>query len=164
MEWYKMFPKEHQPSPEDMSSYIASPLWEKLHGYIDEAYGSKPEYSYSPLHSFMSGPVGGFNISWMTAPIVRAFGNDYDKFCRAMKYLGAVPEEIPDSREHVWFYRILPKIPMQIVYVDADDEFPCEVNLKLDNHAGQIMEFEQLAFLCGCFVSTLSGIGKTIDP
>ena len=96
----------------------------------------------------------------MTAPLVREFGKDYDGFCRAMKLLGAKPGESPKSSEHVWSYTILPKIPMQIVYVDADDEFPCEIKLKLDNNSGRLMEFEQLAFLCGCLVNTLTKINK----
>ncbi|MDR0469939.1 MAG: DUF3786 domain-containing protein [Peptococcaceae bacterium] len=129
--------------------------------YITSKGKAEPSYSYSFLHRFISGPLGGQGISWMTAPLVREFGNDYPKFCGAMMSLGATYERSPSISEHIWSYRILPKIPMQIVYVEADDEFPCEIQLKLDDVAGQFMEFEQLAFLCGCLVHKLSQIGKT---
>ena len=124
--------------------------------YVTSRGKAEPEYSYSLLHSFIPGPRGGLSISWMTAPLVRKFRNDYAGFCSAMKLLGALCEESPKRSEHVWSYRILPKIPMQIIYSEADEEFPCEIKLKLDNNSGRFMEFEQLAFLCGCLVNTLA--------
>ena len=129
--------------------------------YVTSKGKPEPEYSYSLLHSFISGPIGGgFDISWMTAPLARKFGNDYAGFGGAMESLGAISEKSPKINEHIWSYLILPKIPAQIIYVEADDEFPCEINVKLDNGAKRIMEFEQLAFLCGCFTGALEKYNK----
>ena len=125
--------------------------------YITSNGSGEPDDSYSLLHSFIPDKVGGVsNVSWMTSPLTREFGNDYGRFRDAMKALGAVPEESANGKEHIWSYRILPKIPMQVAYYEADEEFPCEVKLKLNNSAGKFLEFEQLAFLCGCFISTLA--------
>jgi hypothetical protein len=44
---------------------------------------------------------------------------------------------------------MLPKILLQIVYYEGDDEFPCEVQVLLYLNAAQFMEFECLAFLQG---------------
>ncbi len=130
--------------------------------YITSKGSGEPEYSYSLLKRFiprsMSG--SGTNISWMERPIIREFRNDYNKFSIALKTLGAVYENSPNSYEYIWMYRILPKIPMRILYVKADEEFPCEIKLFLDNGANRFMEFEQLAFLCGCFIRRLIEISK----
>jgi len=124
--------------------------------YVTSKGNAEPAYAYKLLRSFVSTPLGGFDVSWQTDPLVRKFGNDYVGFCHALKSIGAVPEKSPKRSEYVWSYRILPKIPMQIIYIEADDEFPCEINLKLDNNADTFMEFEQLAFLCGCFVKAFN--------
>ena len=125
--------------------------------YITSGGSGEPENSYSLLHSFIPDNVGGFsNGAWMTSSLVREFGNDYGKFSDAVKSLGAVPDVSTGGKDHCWSYRILPKIPIQILYFEADDEFPCEIKLKLDNSAQKFMEFEQLAFLCGCLISTLA--------
>ena len=127
--------------------------------YITSKGRAEPENTYSYLHSFIPESLGGFNnLSTMTSPLFREFGNNYGKFANAMKSLGAVNEETANEKEHLWSYRILPKIPMQVVYYEADEEFPCEIKLKLDNCAKKFLEFEQLAFLCGCFTSKLAPV------
>jgi hypothetical protein len=58
----------------------------------------------------------------------------------------------------------LPKIPLQIVYYDGDDEFPCEVQILFDKNASHFMEFECLAFLEGCLVRAMIMTAQTGDP
>lgn len=50
MEWKEIFPKEQQPTMEDISDYIggdARELWESLMTYMDTAYKVKPKLTYS---------------------------------------------------------------------------------------------------------------------
>ena len=123
--------------------------------YITSKGRAEPEGAYNSLHSFVSPPAGAGDISWLTStPLSDEFGKDYARFNDTMKSLGAVNEESAKGK-HTWIYRVLPKIPMKIVYLEADEEFPCEVKLQLDNCAKKFLEFEQLAFLCGCFVTTM---------
>ncbi len=58
---------------------------------------------------------------------------------------------------------MLPKILLQIVYYDADDEFPFEVQILFDKNASRFMEFECLAFLEGCLVRAMIMTAKTGD-
>ncbi|MCX7773300.1 MAG: DUF3788 domain-containing protein [Clostridia bacterium] len=50
MEWKTLFPKNHQPSLEEIAEYIggeAKPLWESLLEYMDKTYKVKPKLTYS---------------------------------------------------------------------------------------------------------------------
>ena len=112
--------------------------------------------------SFIRSISSGFthvigDLAWYSSDeLAKEFGKDYNKFRNAMEALGAVAEESVKGKEYTWSYRNLPKIPMKLVYYEADDEFPCEIKLKLDDCAKRYMEFEQLGFLCGCFATTLT--------
>jgi hypothetical protein len=90
----------------------------------------------------------------MNAPLERYFGEDYAKFSEAAKKLGGIEE---DSRvgKHQWAFDIFPKIPLKIVFYEADDEFPASVQIMLDKSSIKILEFECLAFMVGCFVRAL---------
>ena len=94
-------------------------------------------------------------LSWMTSPLVRKYENDIFGLDAILRRIGADYENKPHNGIHIWTYHVLPKIPMQIIFVEADDEFPCEIKLMLDDNADRFMEFEQLAFLCGCFVKSI---------
>lgn len=47
MEWIELYDKGDQPTPVQISEYIANPLWEKLNAFIRENYQSEPTYAYS---------------------------------------------------------------------------------------------------------------------
>lgn len=47
MEWSKMFLNENQPTLEQVSKYINSPLWDKLNISLKEYYGASPKLEYS---------------------------------------------------------------------------------------------------------------------
>ncbi len=134
--------------------------------YITSKGSGEPTYSYNMLHSFVPGSIGGNGepTSWMTAPLIRKFENDSGGFDRALKSLGAIPQKSTRKDMLIWTYAILPKIPIKITYTAADDEFPLEIKLMLDSNAGKFMEFEQLAFLCGCFVKTVSEAAGATSP
>jgi hypothetical protein len=77
--------------------------------------------------------------------------------------LGGVFNGKLKSGGYTWLLKVLPKILLQIVYYDADDEFPCEVQILFDNNASRFMEFECLAFLEGCLVRAMIMTAKTGD-
>jgi hypothetical protein len=114
-----------------------------------------PENSYIPFQSMprmISGLHGQSRL--MNAPLERYFGNDHVKFSEAAIKLGGFQEE-PQVGKHLWWFDVLPKIPLKIVFYDADDDFPAEIQIMLDKTAIQFMEFECLAFMVGCFVRAL---------
>jgi hypothetical protein len=52
------------------------------------------------------------------------------------------------------------KIPMQVIYYEADDEFPCDIKVKFDGGAGRFIEFETLAFLYESFIHELVKLAR----
>jgi hypothetical protein len=90
----------------------------------------------------------------MSAPLDRHFGNDYVRFADAAARLGGTLGE-STAHAHVWRFAVLPKIRLQAVFHDADDEFPATVQIMLDRAAIRFLEFECLAFMTGCLVRAL---------
>lgn len=62
MEWIKLYPQGKQPSPGEITEYIASPLWADLNRFLQESYETAPSYSYSAC----SGQPG-WNVKYQKA-------------------------------------------------------------------------------------------------
>ncbi|MCL2160234.1 MAG: DUF3786 domain-containing protein [Oscillospiraceae bacterium] len=125
--------------------------------YVTSKGCGEPSYSYKSPHAFIHSSTTGakMELEWMTSPLIRKYKNDIYGLGAILHKIGADYDNKPNNGIHKWTYRVLPKIPMQIIFMEADDEFPCEINLMLDESADKFMEFEQLAFLCGCFVKSI---------
>jgi hypothetical protein len=122
----------------------------------------EPGRDFHLMHNFTHGLVTSNNpdSDWMIEPLRKEFGEDHQKFHEAALELGM---EYVGSRvdgEHTWYYPLLPKIPVKVVYYEADDEFSCEVRIFYDKTVLQFIDFEPLAVLNGCFVGALAEIGK----
>lgn len=125
--------------------------------YILSKGSGEPENSFMPL-SRMTGMIDGRNThdkGLLLKPLIRDFGEHYDAFQRAARRLGGMPEDVSADGGHGWRFQVLPKIPLRLVFYEADDEFPADIQLFLDSSARRFLEFECLAFLTGCFVSAL---------
>lgn len=114
-----------------------------------------PENSYIPFESIPR-MISGLHAQGrlMNTPLEQYFGNDYVKFSEAGLKLGGIEEERQVGK-HLWRFEVLPKIPLKLVFYEADDDFPAEIQIMLDKTAIQFLEFECLAFLVGCFVRAL---------
>jgi hypothetical protein len=126
---------------------------------------TEPLYDFCLMHNFAQGLFSSDNTStlnWMTAPLRKEFSEDYQQFCDAAQELGMVYERSRVQGEYTWSYQLLPKMPIKVIYYDADDEFPCDIKILYDKTALQFLEFEPLAVLNGCFITTLAGIGKKV--
>ena len=114
-----------------------------------------PENSYVLFESIPRMISGlDFQNRMMSRPLERKFGNDYVKFSEAAVKVGGIEEE-SQMGKHLWKFNVLPKIPLKIVFYEADDEFPTNIQIMLDKTALQFLEFECLAFMVGCFVRAL---------
>lgn len=110
----------------------------------------KPDYLFAQQFIQGKGMWGNGNgLSWQLNPLEKAYEGKLREFQKAMEWLGALPE--PDRKEgqHSWTYPIFPKISAWICYYEADDEFPCIIQLKFDSGASRYLDFEPLAFLQG---------------
>lgn len=120
----------------------------------------EPAFAYVPIR-YLAGTVFSSNIKWMTDPLGKTFSGDYAAFSAAMERLGGVFDGQSKSSGYAWLLKALPKIPLQIVYYEGDEEFPCEVQILFDKNAAHFMEFECLAFLEGCLVRAMLMTAKT---
>lgn len=124
--------------------------------YLLSRGSGDPEYRFVLFES-LPGMVGGLHteLRLMNRPLERCFRNDYARFRAAALKLGGVVEEAWEGK-HVWDFAVLPKIPLRVVFYEADDEFPANIQIMLDQTALRFLEFECLAFLVGCFVHALT--------
>jgi len=125
----------------------------------------EPAFSYVPISSLPGTGIifRGTNMKWMTDPLGKTFSGDYVTFSETMCRLGGVFDGKLKSGGYTWLLKALPKILLQIAYYDADDEFPCEVQILFDKNASRFMEFECLAFLEGCLLRAMIMTAKTGD-
>ncbi|MDR1250392.1 MAG: DUF3786 domain-containing protein [Treponema sp.] len=94
-------------------------------------------------------------------PLGKVYGADYGKFRAVAERLGMEAEESKPDLKYTWRYRMLPKIPIKIVYYEGDDEYPTKLQLLYDKTAILFYKFEPLAVLNGCFIAALAAIGET---
>lgn len=125
--------------------------------YILSEGAGELSYDFAPLGRLTGLIEGQNNLGGdiMSTPLVREFGADYNNFAYAMKTLGGVEQTTGDSKKHVWDLQVLPKILSRIVYYEADDEFPVDIQILFDKTAPRFLDFECLAFLSGCMLHAL---------
>ncbi|HWR40816.1 MAG TPA: DUF3786 domain-containing protein [Patescibacteria group bacterium] len=123
----------------------------------------EPEFSYVPISYHTGSGIILTNTKWMTDPLSKAFNGNYEAFSETMFKLGGIFNGKLKSDAYSWFLKILPKIPLQIIYHDGDAEFPCEVRILFDKNASRFLEFECLAFLEGCLIRAMIMIAQTGD-
>lgn len=57
--WSELYPQDTQPTPEQITQFIDSPLWGAFCKYIEDAYGVSPDYAYSKCSGQM-----GWNVKY----------------------------------------------------------------------------------------------------
>ncbi len=140
-------PMDHQPVNVNNLNVLAHYLLSKGRG--------EPENSYIPFESIPR-MISGLHAQsrLMNAPLEKYFGNNYVKVSEAAEKLDGIEEEAQPGK-HQWTFDVLPKIPLKLVFYEADDDFSAEIQIMLDRTAIQFLEFECLAFMVGCFVHAL---------
>ncbi len=123
----------------------------------------EPEFSYVPISYHTGSGIIFSDIKWMTDPLGKAFSEKYEAFSETLDKLGGAFNGKMKSGGYSWLLKVLPKIPLQIIYQDGDDEFPCEVRILFDKNASLFLEFECLAFLTGCLVRAIIMTAQTGD-
>jgi hypothetical protein len=120
----------------------------------------EPCFDFCPLEHFSAGV---FRDDGGADPLSKAYAEDYEGFRALAEQLGMEEAEHSPGRSG-WNYRLLPKIPVKLVYYEGDDEFPTKIQVLYDKTAIQFFKFEPLAALHQCFVEGLRGIGKSRRP
>ncbi|MDR0685026.1 MAG: DUF3786 domain-containing protein [Spirochaetaceae bacterium] len=148
------------PVPEDTRDGVFEFNVRSVLGYYALSDGNRePLMDFYPLNHFSHGVFSGAGkdgSDWSTKPLREAIGGDYKKFCAAAEKLGLVFEETRGEGKYAWSYRLLPKLPVKIVYYEGDDEFPSDIKVLYDKTAPLFFKFEPLAVLHTCFIHSLA--------
>jgi hypothetical protein len=151
-----VFPEDGQPVNVNFRSVLVY--------YAISKGGGDPLMDFALLNTFTAGLFTSANsdsgVDWMSAPLRRAYGNDYPAFAAAAHSMGMTYLGSRGRGEYNWAYQLLPRIPVRLNYYAADDEFPCEVKIYYDKTITNYLEFEPMAVLNGCFISALTAAKK----
>ena len=133
--------------------------------YILSPGRGEPGQSFLPL-TRLTGMIAGqksFDKGLMVRPLLREFGDDYGKFCSVANQLGGVLDPVATAGgEHCWTFPVLPRIPVRLIFYEADEEFPADIQILFERTATRFLEFECLAFLTGCFTKSLITAARTL--
>jgi hypothetical protein len=138
-------------------------IWYLTYGG-EHGAGLEPAGDFQLLHQFSSGIFtgDGKDLNWMTRPLTKLFSGarqvGLDACRQAMTTLGAVETAAKASADASFLYGLLPKLPVQIDYYAADDEFPCEVKFLFDQRALDFLPFETLGVAGGRLVGEIAHI------
>lgn len=130
--------------------------------YITSQGAGSLSYEFAPLNR-LTGLIEGQNTlagGIMNRPLVREFGSDYERFRLSATRIGGIEQPTAGTGKHVWQIPALPKILAQIVFYEADDEYPADIQIMFDRTAPRFLEFECLAFLTGAMVNALIRSGQ----
>jgi hypothetical protein len=107
----------------------------------------------------LAGPMAGrqsLGGDRFLGPLHRAFAGNRTGLAAAAARLEGTPVDHPSAGGLAWLFFPFPKVAMQLVHHEADEEFPAEFRLLFDDAAPRFMEFEALGFLSGVFIRDLT--------
>jgi hypothetical protein len=174
-ERYRLSKKDGVCSCEPMSGRaVSSNLNTKsiLCYYALSAARGEPLYDFCLIDHFAHGVFSstrreaGSVLGGMTGPLTKSLDGlspeeQAARFAAVAGRLGMKPldgkgSSAEQSATHKWAYQLLPKTPVQVVFYEADDEFPPDLRVYWDKTAIQVFDFEPLAVLQGCFIHALA--------
>jgi hypothetical protein len=128
--------------------------------YVLSEANTEPMHEYCTFSSF-SGGVFRESYGLHNNEFMDIFGNDYKKFGEIMSIFGMEYEEGNRDGKYIWNYKILPKMPIKIIFYEGDDLFSSKMQILFDKTAIKIYKFESLAVLYQCIFQTIMSIGKS---
>ncbi len=90
-------------------------------------------------------------------PLKKVFGNNTGALPPAAEKTGG---KIIDNGDVGYEFRVLPKVPLQLILWEGDDEFAPEANILFDETAGSYLSPEDAAWLAGMVVYRLIALSK----
>ena len=82
-------------------------------------------------------------------PLKKRFGQSPEAFSTAAQELSGRPAGTGDASSEVW---VFPRVPVQLILWQGDDEFPSEANIIFDESIGAILSPEDIAWMAGMVV------------
>lgn len=126
--------------------------------YAMSAGRGEPSQDFVPLEA-LSGTLPGSGSSYrreaVIGPLLRRFADDSAGLETAVAGLGGRSEGRDPSGGLSWIFYPFPKVPLRLIYHEADDEFEAEFRILHERRSINFMEFEALAFMSGLLVDEL---------
>ena len=118
--------------------------------------GSPQESDWVSYRDFKeAGPLTHFFVSNVENPIAATFSGlagDLEKACVAF---GGTRPDIQLSYDLIMRFDPLPKVPLLMLFNDADDDFPANCSVLFESRAEKYLDAESLAILGGIFTDRL---------
>ncbi len=90
-------------------------------------------------------------------PLKKMFGSDASLIEKPAKILDGDPIDAGDVG---YEFRLFPKVPIQLILWEGDEEFPAEANILFDDSIGDLLSPEDIAWLAGMLVYRLMGLSR----
>jgi hypothetical protein len=90
-------------------------------------------------------------------PLKKVFGGDVSILERAAEKLGG---RAIDAGDAGFEFDVFPRVPIQLILWEGDEEFPPEANILFDEIVGGQLSPEDIAWLAGMLVYRLMGLAK----
>jgi hypothetical protein len=98
--------------------------------------------------------VGGFKNT-VEIPIARAFSGRLDRLESACLALGGQPFDTDVSCQLAYEFQALPRVPVVLIFHDADDDFPAQCTFLFRKNAAGYLDMECLAMIGGILAHRL---------
>ena len=108
-----------------------------------------------------AGPLTVFWSDTVEGAITRIFSGHVDRLRRASQRLGGMPTEMDITCDLCRRFMPLPKVPLLLVFNDADDDFPAAASLLFEKRASTYLDAESQAILGHALVNRLTAIVDT---
>jgi hypothetical protein len=125
--------------------------------YILNASRSETAWRFVTL-SQLAGPLfteGTYTHDALESPLVKRFEGCMSELMKAAQSLGGWSGGEAGLGGVSLIFELLPKIPVQLIFYDRDEEFPARARLLCDLNATDFLEFEFIAVLVTIFVQEL---------
>ena len=98
--------------------------------------------------------VGGFKNT-VELPIAKAFSGKVENLEKSCQALGGQPFDMDVSCELAYRFQALPRVPLFLIFHDADDDFPAQCTLLFQKNAADYLDMECLAMAGGILANRL---------
>jgi len=90
-------------------------------------------------------------------PLKKMFGPDVSPLEKAA---GKLDGRAIDAGDAGFEFDVFPRVPIQLILWEGDDEFPAEANILFDETIGDLLLPEDIAWLAGMLVYRLMGLAR----
>jgi len=90
-------------------------------------------------------------------PLKKVFGRNIPGLSKAAKYINGKAIDLGDV---AFEFKFFPKVPLQLILWEGDDEFSPEANILFDETIGEILLPEDVAWLSGMLVYRLIALSR----